>query len=150
MSESVRPEDVPELPKELDPVVPEGVASRFAADRLEDLADGRPKVGRVLDRVRGLRSDREVSPSDHVAALRHADGDLALVSWGSTGLSIYGYVGGLSPRYISWSFSTIAVELGRDPVGVEEITQGEIEQRIAYGGPAIVLRSETPLGGGSL
>lgn len=149
MSASREPGDV-DLPEEFDPIVPEGVASAFAADLLEDLADDRPKVGRVLDRARGRRDDREVAPSDHAAALRHSDGELALVSWGNTGLSVFGYVGGLAPRFVSWSYSVIAAERGRDPVTVEEITQAELEKRIAYGGPAIVLRSETPLGGGGL
>lgn len=114
---------------------------------LDDLAADSVRVRRVLERARGERPRRSVATRDYAAVLDRADGRLALFSWGSGGVDLYGWRGHLvDGRPVDvWRWDQLAEVRGDPPVTVDHLARATLRDELAGADPTVVLRTRTAM-----
>ncbi|WP_459191796.1 hypothetical protein [Halosimplex sp. J119] len=119
-------------------------ASDAALDRLGECEpDQRPTVLRVLAELRGDAPAGAADANDYLRAAKHAGGDVAIVTWSSTGATAIRW-DPETERYQVAGYSHLDKRLGNEPTFVQHSTRGQIKD-ILGSAPQVVMAEETDL-----
>lgn len=123
-------------------------ASDEAMVVLDEMADASQRVARVAERCRGDRPRGAVGAPDYQAVLERSNGALALYSWGSGGVDIYGWRGEVieTDRPVDrWQWDQLINLRGGEPVTLTQIHRRTFRDQIHHTDPTVVLRESTEL-----
>jgi len=119
-------------------------ASEAAIDVLEDSKpDQRATVRRVLAEVSGDAAPHTADSNDYLRAAKHADGDLAVVTWTNIGATAIRWDPD-ADRYQVAGYSELDNKLGNDPTFVETGTRRSVKDILGRS-PMVATPEETDL-----
>ncbi|QLH82436.1 hypothetical protein [Halosimplex pelagicum] len=119
-------------------------ASEAAIAVLEDAKpDERPTVRRVLAEVNGEAPPRTADANDYLRAAKHADGELAVVTWTNIGATAIRWDSD-ADRYVVAGYSELDKKQGKDPTFVEHSSRRQVTD-ILGNAPMVATPAETDL-----
>lgn len=119
-------------------------ASDDALAVLDGIADGRPCVERTAAYARRDETARRPTTTDLLRTLYHADGELALVTWSTTGITAIGYRPD-EQRFEVGGYSGLRELMGDEPEWHERCSKATAKDMLTDTRPDIVVRAEADL-----